>query len=170
MPDIVPVLLKDTPLSAKSGMSHTEDVGDDSQKDGWCVMKSACNASASALLTEGGILEEIFIVFEDHSNMHLGLREARGEFTWSLHEDSCEVRERIRNGEPIGWRVVFPMESGFDDLFLKCKLHRKSESIWDDLPIAPGSRCHHTKKSISPQKCHDHLRGGARLTGPGNVP
>jgi hypothetical protein len=53
-------------------------------------------------------LEEIFIVFEDHLNMHLSFREARGEFTWSLHEYPCEVRVGILNGEPIGWRGVYP--------------------------------------------------------------
>jgi hypothetical protein len=60
---------------------HWDDVGDDSQKDGLCVVKSACNACARALFTEGGTMEEIFIVFEDHSNMHLSFREASGEFT-----------------------------------------------------------------------------------------
>jgi hypothetical protein len=65
-------------------------------------------------------MEEIFIVFEDHSNMPLSFREARGEFTWSLHECPCEAREGIVNGEPLGWTVLFPMEGRLSEAFRRC--------------------------------------------------
>lgn len=107
--DFVPALPKDAPVSAKSCVTYIEDFGDNSERDGWCLVKSAENACASALFTERGTLEEIVILLEEHSNMSLGLREARRELARSLHSPECDLK--------LGHnRRAYRMESGLSDV------------------------------------------------------